>query len=202
MLTNDLVQCIIVSSNETDHVVCQSAEGKNLKAKIMGVGNMKPHSIDTRISKDVSKIFIAASSISQVEPILGCNGFLTYEIDCNALKMSAPRKYPFSEQYIEFMKEIGAVVKEKKNTFVYDLIPMIVELEQGKIAIVASSERTVSKTVHTNLNGSQTGYGTGTTTYTGPLITFFPDEKGASFTHSIIPTKFEYYNELAPSPHF
>ncbi len=195
LLTNDLVQCMLINQEGKTNLVCQSIDGKKLETKLFGTGDMYPNSIDTKISKDGKKIIIAASSIDPVGRV-SCNGFLMYYLDCNNLQLSETKKYLYPTPFIESLKDYGAAIKEKKNIIVYNFLPMIVELENGNIAIVGSPERTeYSQSSYTSTSASGASQMRSTSsvkTYIGSLLVFFPDATSGTFTYSIVPRKFEF----------
>lgn len=194
LLSNNLDQFFLESHTAKPTIRFQSAKGASFNELLYGTGDMNPYHTSAKIAEDGNRILIAASS-SSANTNAGCNGFLLYSLDMETANLSEPKPYPYDTPFYETLFEMGTTNRErKKEIFYHHFFPKILELENGKIALTGSPERTIiikSASTSTSASGAvRTSTNTSVTTYVGPILVFFPNEKGETFAYSVIPRSF------------
>jgi hypothetical protein len=190
ILTNDNIECLILSSQDETKVVCLNAEGRKTEMKLNPLGNLFPYVTNASLAKDGKSIYVYSTATIQGDDNTPCNGLLLSQLDCGTLKLSKPLAYEFGPEVIESIYQKGGGSKHKKDYWVNNFTPGLVELDNGNIVILGSSEKvsTTSSTSAPNMN-NQTHEISTTTLEVGPVMAFFLNKAGKTFDHALIPRK-------------
>src|SRR5206468_12019892 len=86
-------------------------------------------------------IYIYSTSVPD-DKKTNCNGLLLSQLDCNSMKLSRPVSYEFSPEFIEKIYRNGGGSKHKREFFMYNFSPNLIELDNGDLVIVGSPEQT------------------------------------------------------------
>lgn len=193
VLTNDNLECLILDSEQSKKIICISPDGKKSEMKLIASGNLSPSLSTATISKDGKSIYICSTTKQLNEDEMNCNGLLLAQLDCNALKLSKPLVYEFSPEFIETISQKGGGTKHKKNYFMFDFKPALMELDNGNLAVLGSPERVNSETTREtslDMHNEMRSRLVATTTFeAGPVITFFPNKEGKTFDYAVMPRK-------------
>jgi len=192
VLTNDNLECLILSSDQQIKAVCVSADGKKSEMKLNPSGNLFPYNTTAALSKDSKSIYICSTATPD-QDVTNCNGLMLSQLDCSTLKLSKPLQYEFTPETIETFCGKGGGTRQKKEYFMNNFIPHLMELDNGNIVILGSPER-VSASIRTK--GSfdmnmpyQTELVATSTLDVGPVIAFYPNKNGKTFDYAIVPRK-------------
>jgi hypothetical protein len=192
VLTNDNLECLILSSDQQIKAVCVSADGKKSEMKLNASGNLFPYHINATLSKDSKSIYIYSTATPSYD-FTNCNGLLLSQLDCSTLKLSRPMAYEFMPEMIEIVYGKGGGTRHKKEYFMNNFIPHLMELDNGNIVILGSPEAVsnsinttpsfdVNMPMHTELVATST-------LDVVPVIAFYLNKNGKTFDYAIIPRK-------------
>jgi len=174
VLTNDNLECLILSSEDQGtKVVCNSADGKKTEMKLNPLGSLVPFFTNADLSNDGKSIYIYSTSAQMDREDKSCNGLLLSQLDCSTLKLSKALTFEFSPEFLEMIYEKGGGLKHRKEFFMYNFTPHLVELDNGNIAILGSAQH-INAEVSTsapNMN-NQTHQIATTTLEIGPVMAF------------------------------
>ena len=113
---------------------------------------------------------------------------LVGKLDLSTFTLPKPSPYPFSPELIQAVTEKGGGIKHKKDFFLFNFTPSLVEAANGDITILGSPEdisMDFSKSAP-NMNGQSHTNAT-TTLNVGPVMAFFADKTGKVADPVIIP---------------
>jgi hypothetical protein len=193
VLTNDNLECLILRSEEETKLVCINPEGKKTEMKITIPGNTRPNLVNATTSADGKYIYIYSCNMPTEENDQGCNGFFLSQLNCSTLQLAKPLVYQFSPEFIEEICRKGGGTKHKKDYFMYNFAPSLVELGNGEVAILGSPQEESLNTISKAAPGMNDNYKTKlestTTLNTGPILAFFPNKNGKTFEYTIVPRK-------------
>lgn len=195
ILTNNGFECLLLESKEERKAICITPQGKSTDIRLNGYGNLSPHQTSARLSRDGKRIFICSSTTLSGEDDTHCNGLLLWQLDCNTAKLSKPQAYEFPPEVLETISEKGGGGRHRKEYFIYNFRPDVIELDNGEIVILGSpANESVSSTAEPtwdrNKNMSTRQVLT-TTIEVGPVVTFFPGKDGKTFEYVAIPRKIQ-----------
>ena len=188
VLTNDKMECLVLASDQETKIVCNSTDGKKSEMRLSQSGNFIPYATKASSSKDGKSIYIYSTSALPGNNDKNCNGLLLSQLDCSTLKLSKPLSYEFSPEVIERICQKGGGTKHKKEYFMYNFIPNLLELDNGDLVIMGSAEQTSTSTSTSapNMN-NQTHMVSITTLEVGPVMAFFLNKTGKTFDYVLIP---------------
>lgn len=190
VLTNDDKICFVISSGEGTRIVGINPEGKKSELRFNPAGNLKPYFTRANISRDGKTIFIFSTTTPTDQTNTWCNGMMISTFDLNTFKIAKPSTYEFTPEFIQSIAQMGGGEKRKKEFFMHNFDPNLLELENGSIAIIGSPEAINSNTSSSTPNRNNQSSTVATTIYkAGPVIVFFPDLKGKTFDQVVIPRK-------------
>jgi hypothetical protein len=192
VLTNDNVECYILSSVEETKAVWVSADGKKSEAKLNPSGNLVPYSTNVTLSKDGKSIYIY-STTSLGKEDKNCNGLLLSQLDCGSLQLARPLSYEFMPEMVQIVYGKGGGTEHKKEYFMNNFMPHLMELDNGSMVILGSPENeSVSSKTAASFdmnNRMQTQEEMTTTLDVGPVMAFYLNKNGKTFDYAIIPRK-------------
>ena len=188
VLTNDKMECLVLQSDQETKIICNSIDGKKTEMRLNQSAKFFPYATNVSTSRDGKNLYIYSTSSFPGDNDKNCNGLLFWQLDCNSLKLSRPLTYEFSPEVIEKISEKGGGTKHKKEYFMYNFVPHLVELENGDLAIMGSAQKTSKYSYNsaTNMN-NQTHVVAVTTLDVGPVMAFFLDKGGKTFDYVLIP---------------
>jgi hypothetical protein len=191
LLTKDNLECLVLQSDEDTKLACINPEGKKTEMKINLPGGGKPYNVNITESADSKYIYVYSATTSGEKDSRGCNGFFLAQLNSSAMKLAAPRVYPFSPEFTKEICKKGGGTKHKKDYFMYNFEARLIELTNGEVAI-AGSPQEVSVDTHTKpaspmINNNKTKLESTTTLNTGPILVFFPDKHGKTFETAVVP---------------
>lgn len=186
VLTKDNLSCLVLESEQENKFAYISPDGKKSQTALKGLGDLKPYITRLSLSRDNKNVYVYSTSSSSGRD---CNGLFISQLDCSTLQLSRPLTYEFSSEFIEIISKKGGGSKQKKEYYMFNFTPSLLELENGSLAIIGSPEMTsVSTSTSVNMN-NQARTKTTTTLNVGPIIAFFPDKNSSSFGYVIVPRK-------------
>lgn len=188
VLTDDNLECMVLSSDQETKVVCNSADGKKTEMKLNPSASLVPYNTRANLSNDGKSIYIYSTSAIMDREDKSCNGFLLSQLDCGSLRLSKSQAYEFSPEFLETVYQKGAGFRHKKEFFIHNFIPRLIELDNGTLAILGSPQYTSAKTNQSapNMN-NQTHMVSTTTSETGSVFAFFPNKNGRTFEYALVP---------------
>ncbi|MEO5594951.1 MAG: hypothetical protein ABIR15_14740 [Chitinophagaceae bacterium] len=188
VLTNDNLECMVLASDKDTKIVCNTADGKKSEMKLNPSGNLVPYNTRANLSNDGKSICIYSTSAMMDREDKSCNGFLVSQLDCSNLKLSKSQAYEFSPEFLETVYNKGAGFKHKKEFFIHNFIPRLIELDNGSLAIIGSPQFISSSTSQSGPNmNNQTHMVSTTTAETGSVFAFFPNKNGKTFEYAFVP---------------
>jgi len=187
VVTSDNKACLVLKGKEETKIICFNSDGKKSDIHYRAEGEMDLNVTKVKLAKDGKKIYIFSTNTNTELAKAWCNGFEIAQIDCNTLKLSKPLKYDFTPEFMALMVKKGAAVKHKRNYYIYNFNPELVELNNGKIAIVGSPKG-IQTTDYSSFdaNGNYRSK-SASEMKVGPVIIFFPDENGKTFNETFVP---------------
>ncbi len=196
ILTNDNLECIVLDSQNHAKLVCSSVDGKNSELKLNASANLTPYHTRANLANDGKSIWIYSTSAIMEREDKSCNGFMISQLDCSSLKLSKSQLYEFDQEFLSMNYERGVGYKHKKEFFIHNFIPRLIEMDNGSLVIVGSPEYT-SVNVSTrfssmNINSTATHEVATTTTETGPVFAFFPKKNDKTFDYVLVPRKLTF----------
>ncbi len=191
VLTNNNIECYILSSGGETKAVCVSADGKKSEMKLNSSGNLVPYNTNASLSKDGKSIYIY-STTSLGKEDKNCNGLLLSQLDCSTLQLSKPLQYEFMPEMVETVYGKGGGTEHKREYFMNNFMPYLMELDNGSMVILGSPEdvSVSTKTVASfDNNRMKTEEESTTTLDVGPVMAFYLNKNGKTFDYAIIPRK-------------
>ncbi len=189
VLTDDNRACLILKTDEETRLLCIGPDGEKTEIRYNGGANFFPYETRAKLAKDGKSIFIYSTTKATEEWWnTWCNGFMVARLDPATFKLSKPLTYALTPEFIKAVSEKGGGTKHKNDYLMSNFTPQMLELDNGDIAIVGSSERTESDVSRSAPNMNNQTHFTATTTMTvGPVVVLFPDKKGKTYDQVIIP---------------
>jgi len=190
VLTYDNVVCLVLDSEEETKMVCTNADGRKTETKLNPSGNLFPYFTNASLARDGKSIYIYSAATVQNNDDKPCNGLLLWQLDCSTLKLSRPLSYEFAPEVVEAIYQKGGGAKHKKEYWIYNFTPELVELDNGNLVILGSPQQVTTKTSTSapNMN-NQTHTVSTTTLNVGPVIAFFLSKDGKTFDYTLIPRR-------------
>jgi hypothetical protein len=188
ILTNDNLECMVLASDQETKLVCNSADGNKTEMKLNPSANLVPYETRANLSNDGKSIWIYSTSAIMDREDKSCNGFMISQLDCRSLKLSKSQTYEFPPEFLEMVYNKGAGFKHKKEFYIHNFIPRLLEMDNGALAILGSPQYTSVSTSESapNMN-NQTHMVSTTTSETGPVFAFFPNKNGRTFEYAMVP---------------
>ncbi len=188
VLTNDNVECMVLDSEKDAKIICNSADGKKSEIKLNPSGNLTPFNTRMNLSNDGKSIYVFSTSAMIESDDKRCNGFLISRFDCSTLKLSKPQAYEFTPEFLETVYNKGAGYKHKREFFIHNFVPRLIEMDNGALAFIGCPEYISNKTSQSapNMNGQSHMVST-TTAETGCVFAFFPNSNGKTFEYAFVP---------------
>jgi hypothetical protein len=194
VLANDNLECLVLSSEEGAKVVCSSPDGKKNEMKLGQSGNPILYASTASLSKDGKRINICSTITVAERDQKVCTGFLVAELDCSTAKIVKSSEYPFTPEIIEAIYQKGGGYKHKKEFYLYNFSPHLMESDNGDLVILGCPEQ-LSSSVTTsapNMN-NQTEQIATTTLEIGPVLAFYPKKGAKTFDYAVVPRKMDLW---------
>ena len=190
VLTNDNVECLLLNSEQDTKLMCIGADGKKTENKLIASGNLFPFNTNASIAGNGKSIYVYSTTVTGPED-KHCNGLLFSQLDCNTLKLSKPLAYEFTPELMETICKKGGGSKHKKEFWMYNFKPDLMELDNGNLVILGSPEQlsTTSSTRASSTDITKTKEVMTTTLDVGPVLSFYLNKAGKTFDCIIIPRK-------------
>jgi hypothetical protein len=196
VLTNDGLECFVLKSKDETRAVCINPEGRKIETRLNASGNLSPYQTTASLSRDGKNIFICSTTTLSGDNDMNCNGLLLSQLDCNTLRLSKPLAYEFPPEVLEALSLKGGGGKHKKEYFIYNFTPNVMELDNGNIVVLGSPENestSSSMKMSMDMNNNMQWRDVATSTLeVGPVIAFFPDKNGKTFEYAAIPRKINF----------
>lgn len=187
-LSSDNKACLVAEGGEEAKILCINEKGKKVDIKYRGSSTVSPYKTRVQVSKDGKRFMLVSNGVYAAEEVKRCYGFMTADIDIATLKIAKPSVYEFTPEFLQNMVEKGGGVKHRKEYSMFTFDPLLVEMENGSVAVVGSPQEYKVTTRESAPNSNmQTKTVMTTTNTTGPLMAFFPDKSGKSFEHALVP---------------
>jgi hypothetical protein len=188
LLTNDGNAVFVLHSEQGYSIMALRPDLTKLNINFKAVGNLNPHNTRCKLSNDGKSVFVFATCTVTGGEDSWCNGILVGKLDLATLTMSKATPYEFSPDLIQAVAEKGGGLHHKKDYFIYNFTPQLLESANGDIAIVGSPEDISSDFSKSAPNMNNQTHTIATTTVTaGPILAFFPDKSGKSMSQLVIP---------------
>ena len=192
VLTNDNLECMILASDQETKLVCNSPDGKKTEMKLNPSGSLVPYHTRASLSRDGSSIYVYSTSALMDREDKSCNGMLLEKLDCSTLKLSKALTYEFGPEFQELIYQKGGASKHKKEYFMYNFWPRLIELDNGNLAILGSPQQINVSTMTITSAMTNKSHDVSTTTFEiGPVMAFFLNRSGKTFEYALIPRKIE-----------
>ncbi len=190
VLTNDNVECLVLNSDQDTKLMCIGADGKKTESKIISSGNLFPFNTNATVAANGKNIYVYSTTVTSPED-KHCNGLLLSQLDCTTLKLSRPLAYEFTPELMETISKKGGGNKHKKEFWVNNFKPHLMELDNGNIVILGSPEQlsSTSSTRPSSTDITKTKEVMATTLDIGPVLSFYINKAGKTFDCIIIPRK-------------
>jgi hypothetical protein len=155
--------------------------------------NLTPYNTRASLSNDGKSIWVYSTSALMDREDKSCNGFIISQLDCSTLRLSKSQAYEFSPEFLESVYNRGAGFKHKKEFFLHNFMPRLIELDNGTLALLGSPEYISVSTSQSapNMN-NQTHMVSTTTAETGPVFAFFPNKNGRTFDYALVPRNLSF----------
>jgi len=190
VLTNDKLECLVLSSDQETKIVCNSADGKKSEMKVNPSGALVPYNTRATLSRDGKNIYIYSTSAIIEREDKACNGLLLAQLDCSTLKLSKAMAYEFSPELAETIYQKGGGTKHKKEFFVFNFSPNLIELDNGSLVILGSPKQETTSFSTSAPNMENHTHEVATTTFeVGPVMAFFLNKSGKTFDYALVPRK-------------
>ena len=187
VVTSDNKACLVLKGKEETKIICFNSNGKKSDIHYKADGEMDLNVTKVKLANDGKKIYIFSTNTNTKLAKTWCNGFEIAQLDCNTFNLSKPLKYDFTPEFTALMFKKGAAIKYKRNFYIYNFDPQLIELDNGKIAIVGSPIGTLT-TDYSSFDANGNFHGKSASEMkVGPVITFFPDENGKTFNETLVP---------------
>jgi hypothetical protein len=142
---------------------------------------------NANLSRDGKSIYIYSTSVTPGRDEKNCNGLLLWQLDCASLKLSKPLAYEFTPDVIEAICQKGGGSKHKREYYMYEFTPNLMELDNGNLVILGCPQQ-VSTSTYTSTNTNDYSKEIAITTFdVGPVISFFLNKAGKTFDYALIP---------------
>jgi hypothetical protein len=188
VLTDDNRACLILDSEEGTRILGIGPNGEKTEIRYNAAGELAPYITRAKLAKDGKSIFIYSTTTQTGERPVWCNGFMLAQLDLSNFKLSKPLTYPMPGEFIKMVAEKGGGLQHKKDYAMSLFTPLLLEMENGDIAIVGSPERIAVDISRSAPNMNNQTHETATTTLTvGPVLVMFPDKNGKTFDQVMIP---------------
>lgn len=187
VLTIENNSLLVLNFEKETRIMGINSEGKKTETKYQGWGDFIPHHTKATIARDGKTIYIYSTTNHPSKfATTRTNGMLISKIDPITFKASKPLVYEFNQEFTKSISLQGGGEKNRKDYYLYKFIPNLIELDNGTIAITGSPQdiSTTFSPASPNSKSSAT-----TITKTGPVIIFYPNTKGNSFEHVIVPRR-------------
>ncbi len=173
--------------------------GTKLNPGIILWGGAAVNNCHAQLAKDGKSIFIyGIISYSSQPSEFWCSGFMVARADAKTFKLSAPFTYGFGEAFLQSIVEKGGGIKTKKGYSMYNLVPQMLEMDNGDIALIGSANITTGEFSQSAPDMNNRTHMKATTTLNaGPVVVLFPDLKGKAFDYEIIPRRIELYKSAS-----
>lgn len=193
VLTNDDKTLLVLRGDQETKILGIGADGKKTESRLSATGSLRPQSTRASLGRDGKSIYVYSSAGSTDSEEPWCTGLLLAQVDLNTLKLSKPQAYPFTPDFIQSIAESGGGEKRKKDFFLYNFVPALVEMENGTIAITGSPRAVNYNTSNSAPNRNNQTHTVATTIiHVGPVLVFFPDKNGSSLDHVTIPRRIKF----------
>jgi len=187
ILTNEGFEAVILFTANGKKILCRNAGGKKEEIELADTDNMAHYATDLVPARDGKNVYVISSGRLLGETDKGCKGLILSKLDVTSLALSAPVEYQFSPEQIQLVHDNGGGKKIKKELMVRNFSPNLIELENGKLAVLVCPAETEYKT-HTRTNGRES---TTVTDHVGPIVACFLDKSGNTLNLACIPRNIE-----------
>lgn len=188
LLTNEGNAVFVLHSDQGFSIMALRPDLTKTNMNFKGVGELNPYQVRCKLARDGKSVFIYGTTTLSGSEDIWCNGLLVGKLDLTTYTMPKPSPYPFSPELIQAITEKGGGIKHKKEFFMYNFTPTLLESDNGEITILGSPEDISSDFSKSapNMNGQT--HVTATTTMTaGPIMAFFADKSGKIMEPVMIP---------------
>jgi hypothetical protein len=199
VLTNDNGACLVLSSDEGVRILGIASDGHKTESRYSPAGSLTANNAHVQLAKDGKSIFVYGTFNYSAHPSeFWCHGFMVARVDAKTFKISAPATYGFDEAFLQPLVEKGGGIKNKKIYSMYNIVPQMLEMDNGNIALIGSAEITTEEFSQSAPDMNNRYHTKATTTLkVGPVVVLFPDLKGKAFDHVIIPRQIELYKSAS-----
>jgi len=188
VLTNDGSAVFVLHSEQGFSIMALRPDLTKTNMNFKAVGELNPYAVRCKLSRDGKSVFVFATTALSGSEDTWCTGLLVGKLDLSTFTLPKPSPYPFSPELIQAVTEKGGGIKHKKDFFLFNFTPSLVEAANGDITILGSPEdisMDFSKSAP-NMNGQSHTNAT-TTLNVGPVMAFFADKTGKVADPVIIP---------------
>lgn len=199
VLTNDNGACLVISSDEGVRILGIAPDGHKTESRYSPVGSSAANNCHAQLAKDGKSIFIYGTINYSPQPSeFWCSGFMVSRADAKTFKLSAPLTYGFDEAFLQSIVEKGGGIKIKKSYSMYNIVPQLLEMDNGEIALIGSANITTGQISQSAPDMNNRTHMKATTTLNaGPVVVLFPNLKGKAFDHVIVPRQIELYKSAS-----
>jgi hypothetical protein len=195
------VTCMVISADDELRVVAIGPTGKKTETRLNPAeADARPSNTAILLSRDGTFFNICASTAISAADKVDCTGFMLAKLDCASLRLTKPVTYQFTPEFIEKISRDGGGRKRKGSYHLHDFVPVLLELEDGRLVVMGSSEHeyvNTSTDVRMRSDGSIRSQSTTTTTtyQSGPIFVIFPDSEKKLHNYTAFPRRVRFQRE-------
>jgi hypothetical protein len=188
LLTNDNGACLVLHSKEGSSILGIGPDGKKTEIRYNANGNLSSDKLRVQLAQDGKSIFIFSTATELDLPTTLCNGFTVSRYDAGSFKLIKTLNCAFTPELIQTISERGGGYEHRKNYFMYNFTPQLLEIDNENFAIIGSPENRSQDSYNStpNMQG-QTQTITVARLNVGPVVVFFPDKNGKLLDQVVIP---------------
>lgn len=188
LITNENLEFLVLTSREETKIIANAADGKKTETKLNSYGSLVPYNTGASLSENGKSIYIYSTSALTDREEKNCNGLLLWRLDGTTLELSRPLTYEFTPDMIEAICKKGGGSKHKREYYLYNFRPELIELDNGNMVIMGCPQQMSISTNMSAPNMNNQSHAVSTTTFNiGPVMAFFLNKSGKKVDYTIIP---------------
>ena len=196
------VTCMLISADDELRVLAFGPTGKKTETRLNPAdADARPSRTAILLSRDGTYFNISASTAITASDRADCTGFMLAKLDCASLRLSKPITYQFTPEFIEKISRDGGGTKRKGSYHLHDFLPVLLELEDGRLVVLGSSEHEYTKEstdVRVRRDGSTESRTTSTTIYqSGPIFVVYPGTEKKLLNYTAFPRRIRFQQQAS-----
>lgn len=186
-LTASGVQIFLLSENDVFQVVTLKPDGVKNEFKVTTENGYTPIHCNITPSRDGHSFYIYSTTALTGTETKAATGITLTSLDCNTLQIGKSVHYLFTPQLCDRLCEQGAGRKYKKDIYLENFIPDLMEMENGDLVVFSSTEQFKQETAIGGTNNGIAYTESVMVYYAGPIMAFYLHPKDATVEVVSIP---------------